>query len=73
MVTADVYGFLTINPNAEVLAVHKKAMPVILRSRKEIETWMTAPIEEVLKLQRPLPDGSLQIVARASKTDRVTD
>jgi len=29
-------------------------MPVILRTDDEIETWMTAPAEEALKLQRPL-------------------
>jgi putative SOS response-associated peptidase YedK len=29
--TNDIFGFLTINPNAEVGAIHPKAMPVILR------------------------------------------
>jgi len=29
-VTADLYGFLTCDPNAEVGAIHPKAMPVIL-------------------------------------------
>jgi putative SOS response-associated peptidase YedK len=44
-------------------------MPVILRSREEIDLWMTAPISEALKVQRPLPDGSLIIVARGEKQD----
>jgi putative SOS response-associated peptidase YedK len=44
-------------------------MPVILTTPEEIETWMTAPTEEALKLQRPLPDGSLMIVARGEKKD----
>jgi hypothetical protein len=30
---------------------------------------MTAPVEEALKLQRPLPDGVLEIVARGEKKD----
>jgi putative SOS response-associated peptidase YedK len=44
-------------------------MPVILTTPDEIEKWMTAPTEEAVKLQRPLPDGSLKIVARGSKKD----
>jgi hypothetical protein len=36
-----------------------------------VDTWMTAPTAEALKLQRPLPDGALRIVANGSKTDEV--
>ncbi|HWL06707.1 MAG TPA: SOS response-associated peptidase family protein [Xanthobacteraceae bacterium] len=68
-VTADLYGFLTCEPNAEVGAIHPKAMPVILTEPDEIETWLTAPAEEALRLQRPLPDGSLRIVAKGVKED----
>jgi putative SOS response-associated peptidase YedK len=68
-VTADLFAFLTTEPNAEVGALHPKAMPVILTTEDEIEQWLTAPLEEALKLQRPLPDGSLKIVARGQKQD----
>jgi putative SOS response-associated peptidase YedK len=44
-------------------------MPVILTTRHEIDLWMTAPAEEALKLQRPLADGALRIVARGGKED----
>jgi putative SOS response-associated peptidase YedK len=67
--TNDVFGFLTTDPNREVGAVHPKAMPVILRTSEEIDAWLTLPTEQVLKLQRPLPDGSLSIVARGIKED----
>lgn len=67
--TNDLFGFLTINPNAEVGAIHPKAMPVILRSETDFHTWLTAPIAEALALQRPLPDGALRIVARGPKAD----
>lgn len=68
-VTADIFAFLMTDANREVAEIHLKAMPVILTSHKEIGTWMTAPVEETLKLQRPLPDGSLQIVARGEKAN----
>ncbi len=65
----DIFAFLTINPNAEVGAIHPKAMPVILRTPEEMNVWMTAPAADALKLQRPLPDGALRIVAQGAKED----
>ena len=62
METIDVFAFLTTESNAEVGAVHPKAMPVILTQTDEIEAWMTAPWETVKTLQRPLPDGALAIL-----------
>jgi putative SOS response-associated peptidase YedK len=67
--TNDLFAFLTTDPNSEVGAIHPKAMPVILTTSDEIDLWMNAPPEEALKLQRPLPDGSLVIVARGEKQD----
>lgn len=67
--TVDLYAFLTTGPNAEVGAIHPKAMPVVLTTPEECETWMTAPWEHAKSLQRPLPHGSLQIVAKGTKQD----
>lgn len=58
--TDDLFAFLTCSPNAEVGAVHPKAMPVVLTSPNEWMDWMGGvPATE---LQRPLPDGALQLV-----------
>ena len=67
--TNDIFAFLTTEPNKVVRAIHAKAMPVILTTREETDTWMTASSEEALKLQRPLPDDALIIVARSEKKD----
>jgi putative SOS response-associated peptidase YedK len=65
----QLFGFLTTEPNDVVGTIHPKAMPVILTTEAEIEQWMTAPVEEALKLQRPLPDGTLKIVASGERKD----
>ena len=68
--TNDLFGFLTTDPNDVVAPIHAKAMPVVLTKPDEIETWLTAPAEEALQLQRPLPGGALKIVARGQKYDQ---
>lgn len=67
--TDELFAFLTAGPNREVGDVHPKAMPVILTRPEEWHVWMTAPIAEALCLQRPLPDGSLRIVAEGTRED----
>jgi putative SOS response-associated peptidase YedK len=61
------YAFLTTEPNGVVRSVHSNAMPVILTSPDEFDAWLSVPTEDALKLQRPLPDGALRIVARGEK------
>lgn len=53
---------LTSEPNAVVKPVHPKAMPVILTTEDEVETWFRAPWAEAKNLQRPLPDSQLVLL-----------
>ncbi|ARM89534.1 hypothetical protein RHEC894_CH03262 [Rhizobium sp. CIAT894] len=62
LITADLFGFLTTEPNAVVAPIHQKAMPVVLANPEEVETWLSAPWEEASKLQRPLADHMLALL-----------
>lgn len=67
--TNDLFAFLTTDPNNVVGPIHPKAMPVILTKPDKIEALLTASPEEALKLQRPLPDDTLEIIERGKKED----
>jgi putative SOS response-associated peptidase YedK len=60
------FAFFTTEPNDVVGAIHPKAMPVILNSEEDRETWLRATWSEARKLQRPLADGELEIVHRTA-------
>jgi putative SOS response-associated peptidase YedK len=53
----------------EVRPVHAKAMPAILTTPEECDAWLSAEPAEALKLQRPLSDDLLMIVARGERED----
>lgn len=55
------FSFLTTEPNAIVGPIHPKAMPVIL-TPEDWETWLTAPVEEALQLQRPAPGELMRLM-----------
>jgi putative SOS response-associated peptidase YedK len=63
------YSFLTTEPNDIVRPVHAKAMPVMLTTPEEWEAWLNAPIDEAMKLQKPLAAKRLQIVATGELED----
>jgi putative SOS response-associated peptidase YedK len=55
--------------NAIVAPVYPKAMPAILTTPEEVDLWLAGETIAALKLQRPLPDDALKIVARGEKED----
>ena len=68
-IACELFAFLTTDTNAEVGAIHPKAMPAILTQPEEWETWLKAPWQDACALQRPLADGALHVVARGAKED----
>lgn len=46
---------------------------MILTTPEEVNSWMTAPTEIALQLQRPLPDQALTIVARGERKDGASE
>ena len=48
--------------------MYAKAMPVVLEP-EDWETWLSAPVEVVLSLQRPARDDLLRVVATGSRSD----
>ena len=49
---------MTTEANAVVGPIHPKAMPVILTTQAEVDTWLSAATMDALALQRPLPDSA---------------
>jgi len=62
------FAFLTTDANDMVKPIHPKAMPVILTSQDEVETWLSADWQQAKALQRPLPSEQLKIVERPRAT-----
>jgi putative SOS response-associated peptidase YedK len=56
----QLFGFLTTEANAEVGAVHPKAMPVILTSTEAVEQWLTLPVKEALAHNTPALSPSVR-------------
>ena len=63
------FSFLTCDANGIVGPVHPKAMPVLLTTPEEWWTWLEAPTEIALELQRPLPDAMMKVVATGARRD----
>jgi len=64
-----VFSFLTTEPNSVVAPVHPKAMPVLLLTEADRETWLTGSMEDALALQRSAPFDTLRVVAIGKKQD----
>ena len=63
------FSFLTTEANDVVRPIHAKAMPVMLTTAEECDVWLSADVEDALKLQRPLPADQLKVVAKGERKD----
>jgi putative SOS response-associated peptidase YedK len=63
------FSFLTTEANGVVRPIHAKAMPVVLTTPDQFDTWLSAEPEEALMLQRPPPAELLKIVATGERKD----
>ncbi|MCE2476092.1 MAG: hypothetical protein J4F47_11160 [Alphaproteobacteria bacterium] len=61
--------FLTCPANGVVRPIHPKAMPVVLHTEEQYETWLTGDAANAVALQRPLPDCKLEIAFIGAKAD----
>jgi putative SOS response-associated peptidase YedK len=66
-VTADLFGFLTTEPNAHVGAVPPQGHAGHPDCLDDWDTWLQTPWDKASILQRPLPDGALQLVAKGGR------
>ena len=66
----QLFAFLTTESNEIVRPIHAKAMPVLLSTEHEWDTWLAGSVDEAIALQRPLPNELLRIVATGEKMDQ---
>jgi putative SOS response-associated peptidase YedK len=62
------FGILTTEANGLTKPIHAAAMPVML-TRDEIDTWLSAPVDEAAKLARPFPAERMKIVLSGPRED----
>lgn len=61
----------TTDSNSVVAPIYPKAMPVVLRTEVEFETWLHGDVDTALAPQKPLPDDALKLDFTGEKSDRV--
>ncbi|MEJ0093337.1 MAG: hypothetical protein WDN46_07845 [Methylocella sp.] len=49
--------------------IHAKAMPVLLTTPDQWDTWLEGSLDQALALQRPLTHEKLRVCATGDKTD----
>lgn len=66
--TFELYTMLTGQANELVEPIHPKAMPVIL-APEDWQTWLSAPAEEAMALQRPWSAERMSVVRTGTTED----
>ncbi|MFN0014616.1 MAG: SOS response-associated peptidase [Saprospiraceae bacterium] len=64
------FSIITTAPNREMATLHNR-MPAILTSLETQQAWLSdLPVEEVMALLRPAPDGMLEMYRVSEKLNR---
>lgn len=64
------FSIMTTEPNGVVEAVHEKAMPVMLMTADDVDSWLSGgSVEDALAIQKPTPEEA--IVMRPPETKSV--
>src|SRR5260370_29054983 len=66
----ELFGFLTTEANAVVAPIHPKAMPAILTSPAEVDSWLEADTSDALALHGPCLTTRSSSSRRTRRTGR---
>jgi putative SOS response-associated peptidase YedK len=72
-VDQEVFAFLTTEPNELTASINHERMPVLLSDPAELETRLSAPTEEALRLARSYAPDKMRIAQSGFEREDLLD